>query len=256
MMAEEPTDHSSNIAPESNSIGGTDAVGGSGQAPQRGDNQELPGYTTHEVQQGDCMSSIAHETGHHWGTLWGDSANSELRELREDPNVLFPGDRVAIRERVPKHEPGATEQLHRFRRLGEPVKFVLRMLKCDGTPRNHVPFELHIGSDSVSDRTDEEGKLYFFIPPGVHRGTLLFALGSVDGTEEYELEFGCLDPGSECDGAMKRLSNLGGLKENESIDDRECPEEAIKRFQAAHEIEPTGTLDPETEKKLEEEHGC
>jgi hypothetical protein len=55
-----------------------------------------PGYERHVVKDGECTTSIAHDYGHFWKTLWQDSANTELSDRRVTPNVLFPQDVMMI----------------------------------------------------------------------------------------------------------------------------------------------------------------
>src|SRR6185437_12179314 len=75
------------------------------------------------VQAGDCISSIAERYGFYWQTLW--RANPELKSLRKNPNVLFPGDIVKVPVRVEKNESCATDQCHTFVKQGTPAKFRL-----------------------------------------------------------------------------------------------------------------------------------
>ena len=38
--------------------------------------------TDYEIQQGDCLASIARHSGLLWGTIWNRPENSDLRTLR------------------------------------------------------------------------------------------------------------------------------------------------------------------------------
>jgi N-acetylmuramoyl-L-alanine amidase len=59
---------------------------------------------SHTVKQGDCISSIAHETGFFWETLWNHPDNAKLKQLRKNPNALLPGDVVSIPDQRVKQE--------------------------------------------------------------------------------------------------------------------------------------------------------
>jgi hypothetical protein len=58
------------------------------------------------VHQGDCLNSIADETGFFWETLWNHASNDSLKQQRRDPNVLEPGDVVHVPDKTPKQESG------------------------------------------------------------------------------------------------------------------------------------------------------
>lgn len=118
------------------------------------------------VKQGDCISSIAENQGHLWETIWNDPANAELREIRKDPNVLLPNDRVTIPEIRPKQEPGETEIRHRFVRKGVPE--VLRIVVLEyNEPRRNEPYRIDLGNRIVNGTTDPEGRVEVPIDPGL-----------------------------------------------------------------------------------------
>ena len=72
--------------------------------------------TRHIVQQGDHLSSIAKRYGFtNFLTIWNDGDNSQLRSLRSNPHVLFPGDVVVVPEKQLGDETRSTDQRHRFK---------------------------------------------------------------------------------------------------------------------------------------------
>ena len=56
--------------------------------------------TKHTVQEGECVSSIAHDYGLLPNTVWEYEENRTLRELRKNPNVLLPGDVLVIPDKL------------------------------------------------------------------------------------------------------------------------------------------------------------
>jgi len=203
------------------------------------------------VQQGDCIATIAKGSGHFWKTIWNDAANSGLRQARRDPWVLLPGDRVHVPELRIKHECGATEQRHRFRRKGEPHEFRIQLLD-DGQPRANEPYWLEIdGVILASGNLDGEGKLLIRIPGSARRGTL--RVGQV--SDAYPLAFGGIDPISELTGVQQRLNNLGFPCGQEDGILGAGTRAALKRFQRKHKLSATGDPDQATRDKLKEAHG-
>src|SRR5262249_25410991 len=95
------------------------------------------------VRQGDCISSIAARSRMSLGTLWDDDTNAALRNLRDDPYVSYPGDRVFVRD-VKKQPDQTTLQL----RLLENMQ-----------PRKELDYSIQLeGEDEpLTGRTDNEG---------------------------------------------------------------------------------------------------
>lgn len=200
--------------------------------------------TEQKVKEGECISSIAHRYGHFWETLWDDPGNSELRELRKDPNVLQPGDVVMIPDKKLKEESGAEGKRHRFRLKGVPARFQLT-LQENGEARADVEYVLEIDGELHRGRTDDEGKIDHPLPRGARRGKLI-----LDEEEEYVLDFGDLDPVEEERGAIQRLDNLGYLGSSEGD-----TQAAIRQFQEEYGLELTGDLDDATRDALVTAHG-
>jgi hypothetical protein len=211
----------------------------------------------HNVREGDCISSIAQENGFFWETLWNHSNNADLRQLRQDPNVLFPDDKVFVPALSEKTEDCATEKLHRFRRKGVPAKARFRFLDEQGQPRANVKYDLDIDGDTSQGKTDAEGYIEISIPPNAQEGTITLHPDDQDDQNDqdeiYTFFLGGMDPVSEKAGACKRLNNLGYQCD---IDNTEQFVKALKEFQLNHDLEVTGELDEPTQKALLEEHGC
>lgn len=207
----------------------------------------------HKVRQGDCLSSIAARYGHRPETIWDDSANSELKRLRKDPEVLFPGDVLVIPDLRRREESGATDQRHRFRRKGVVTKLKLQLLDEEHEPRADVAYSLNIDGDIRSDRTDGEGFIEEVIPPGAERVAL--RVGEGDDAEEYELHLGNIDPVEEDSGVQQRLKNLGydcGRSDGQFDDDTRS---MVRAFQKQQKLDETGDADDKTRSKLKQVHG-
>ncbi|HUU46767.1 MAG TPA: peptidoglycan-binding protein [Acidobacteriota bacterium] len=207
-------------------------------------------HKKYTVKQGDCISSIAFEHGFFPDTIWNDPENSELKEKREDPNVLLPGDVVYIKDKEIKEESCASDQRHRFRRKGVPE--ILRIqFKINDEPRANEAYVLEIDGSRSEGKSDGDGVVEVWIPPSAMSGKISFP----DGEDEYELELGDLDPITEISGLQARLRNLGFYDGEVDGEESEELEQAIRVIQERHDLEPTGELDETTRDKILEEHG-
>ncbi|MFZ4574493.1 MAG: hypothetical protein ACOYN0_08855 [Phycisphaerales bacterium] len=92
--------------------------------------------TTHVVADGEWVSAIAVVAGvSKWRKrVWQLPENDDLRERREDPYVLAPGDALALPEDREKLVDCVTEQLQRFRAPEQPDVLRVRLPKPDFNP--------------------------------------------------------------------------------------------------------------------------
>jgi Putative peptidoglycan binding domain len=197
----------------------------------------------HRVREGDCISSIAFESGFFPDTVWKHPENAALRDKRADPNVLAPGDQVFVPDLRPSAAAGATGRRHCFRRLGVPEHLRLTLASY-GKPRANARYRLEIDGAPRRGVTDAEGRIDVPIPPNARRAVL------VVGEDRYELTLGGVDPLNEDAGTRHRLENLGYL--TATVTDLAV---AIARFQADHRLPSTGKLDDATRAELGEAHG-
>jgi hypothetical protein len=203
----------------------------------------------HVVQQGECLSSIAFESGFLLDTIWNHPDNSELKQKRKDPNILQEGDVVNIPDLQLGEYSRPTDARHKFRLKNVPA--MCRLQVFDGEqPRANQKYLLIIDGTSFSGSTDADGKLEQAMPPNAQRGKL--TIGPDQMT--YDLQFGYLDPVSEISGVQGRLINLGYDcgEINGEMNDR--TKAAIQAFQHRFQLNETGQMDDNTQKKLEEIH--
>jgi len=201
--------------------------------------------TNRVVEQGDCISSIAEESGLFWSTIWNHADNSDLKELRKDPNALLEGDVVVVPDKTLKEESCATEQKHKFKKKGTPAKMKIRLM-LDDKPRKNEPYKLCIDGKWVDGKTDGDGYLEEVIPPSAREGEL--RVGSGDNVEIYQLGLGTLDPADSESGAEDRLLGLG-------YDLSGGLEAALEAFQSKEKLTVNGQLDDATKNKLKERYG-
>jgi hypothetical protein len=204
----------------------------------------------HEVRQGECVASIAAAYGAPAKKVWNAPENEDLREERKDPNVLLPGDSVFINDRDRKEEACATEQHHKFRKLGAPVYLRLKFLDM-GEARAGEKYVLKIAGKVIEGATDGEGKIEVVIPPDAEEAVL--RLGEKARGEDYLLRLGELDPVSEPSGVQVRLAHLGyrcgapGKMDGATM-------RAVREFQF-DQVLKMGEISDETREELVKAHG-
>jgi hypothetical protein len=211
----------------------------------------------HVVQQGECLSRIAAQYGFlDFRTIYNDAGNSELRNQRPDPNILFPGDVVFIPDKKPKEVTAPTTKVHRFRVPSR--KRVLRIVveDLDGKKLASKPYELDIEGNLMKGVTSPEGLIEKRIPVDAVNGALTV------GRYTWPLQIAHLNPVEEVpdkgiSGIQARLRNLG--YDCGPIDGIIGPltEAAIADFQVDHPpLKVDGVCGAQTRAALIDAYGC
>lgn len=223
--------------------------GGAGGSPSTGP----VGQGNHPVRQGEDVESIAFEKQLPWREIWDDPKNAEVKRVRKDWNILLPGDRLEVREKREKEEPGATEQLHPFRLEGRPQEINI-IVKEGDIPRADEPYVLTIDRRNYEGKTDSKGRVHETIMPNASIGHLL--IGEEMHYASFPLDLGYLDPITEISGVQGRLLNLGFYdREPDGVMSKGLTA-AIRAYQEWLGEEPTGKLDQATRDALLRDHGC
>lgn len=212
----------------------------------------------HFVQQGDCLSRIARRYGvKDWRTVWHAPENAELRRKRKNPNILFPGDTVVVPDAGGERKDLAcgSGRAHSFVAKRATRRVRLTLLDGDGGPLARAAYRLAVGATEFEGTTSQAGVLEHDVDAGETEA--LLHLGPV----VRRLAIGHLNPLRETDdggvsGVQARLANLGYAPGR--VDGVLGPrtEAAIREFQEAHGLEPTGVMDEAFLDCLEGSHGC
>jgi hypothetical protein len=203
------------------------------------------------IQQGDCLTSIALARGLDPQTIWDHPDNAELKQLRQTPQALLPGDQLEVPNLEQKDAAVSTNTVARFQLSVPPVKLRLRLTR-HGEARADEDFELRIeGMDPITGTTDGEGWIDEVIPAHATRATLVLR----EGIEQYVLNIGHLDPHDSPSGIQQRLRALGyyfGLVDGDVGD---VTTAALRRFQTANDLEVSGEADDATISALRDAYG-
>ena len=213
----------------------------------------------YKVQPGDCLAAIAYRVGMTEEEIWQDPANAALRDSRDSPYVLAPGDLLNLPAKRPGLLETAAGQRLRIRLLNAPIELKIRFLTAGLAPRRQVPYLLKLegpGGSPLEDRertTDDAGLLVEAIPPETQKAELW--LGKGLDREVLPLALGHVDPIDSVSGMQARLNNLSYPCGPEDGKHGDHTRAALRRFQADRSLKETGEADPKTREKLLELHG-
>jgi len=212
---------------------------------------------TYFVKQGDHLFKIAQKHGFaDYHTIWDHPKNAELKRKRQNPNVLYPGDRLYIPEKELKEESGATEQRHRFKTRGETLMLRIVLKNIDGQPIANEQCDLDIEGEVYPLITDGEGQIEQQIPKSAERGSLTLKDTDLPFDVQLPLKIGHLDPVDTASGQQARLNNLGYNAGEVGGTDPLKLRSAVEEFQCDYDLSVDGICGSQTQAKLEEVHGC
>ena len=208
----------------------------------------------HEVQQGECLASIAEQYGFaKWKVIYDHPQNEDLKNKRKNPNVLSPGDQVFIPDVRSKVTARSTDNTHKF--VLKSVKHKLRLVlkDQDGTPLPNKKYKIEVAGKSIEAQTGGDGLIEQPIPADAADGKLTVWMD--DKTKlVMKLNLGHLDPPDAISGAQSRLRNLGYDAGPTTGSSNPRFEAALAAFQKKNGITESGQLDDDTQGKLEAQH--
>lgn len=213
----------------------------------------------HVVKQGDCLYRIAQQYGFaDWRTIYDHPDNADFRELRPNPNVIYPGDQINIPDPEAKQVTLATAKKHKIQVTRPKIMLRVELRNELDEPLAGKEFKLEFGDTIYEGTTTGDGMLEQKILGTEERGQLTVWLTADHEAERYcwDLSVGHLDPVEEMVGVRQRLNNLGFYCEPGGTEIDDSLRMALIGFQHVAEIEENGELDDATRAKLVELHGA
>jgi len=204
----------------------------------------------HIVEPGECISSIAFANGFlDWRTVWLAEENGALRQARQNPNLLAPGDKVMVPDRILGDQAAETGRKHVFRVRTSGCRIRIVLIDELGSARAGIPYRLEVGGEIHQADTAGDGSLEHRVPAAISSGTL-----SV-GSDTWLVRFGDLDPLDDPRAYLQRLVNLG-YDCDPSASTETVNAAVVRRFQHDEGLPISGVLDPRTRTRISERHGC
>jgi hypothetical protein len=167
----------------------------------------------HKVAQGERMATIASQYGFaRWQTLWDFQGNQELKDARENPNVLLPGDDVAIPSKIQRQAeiPGGTAKYVVNR--GKERLIRLRPLDCDLQALSGVRYQARVGDpENNKGIIPDDGLIVLQVPLHAVRGTISLFLLNDNTAPPFEWDFAIQEEAltDSTRDRSQRLINLG-----------------------------------------------
>ena len=215
---------------------------------------------TYTVEQGDCLASIAAQSGFRDpAKIFNDAGNEELRKQRPNWNVLDEGDTVFVPDPQPRVQQGATDASHRFELRKPKVKLVLKLLSDRDEVLAGAKCQLVIDGEAQSLTSDGGGFIRVPIDPELMSAELYVwadDAGAEIPSDAFLLELGGLPPTDSDSGVQARLVNLGFFCGEVDGEVGKRTQYAIKAFQLKKNLDITGDLDDQVRSQLEQAHGC
>jgi len=228
--------------------------------------QDVQAMSSHVTRQGEHIGRLAKQNGlASYLTIWNHAENADLKSLRENPNVLFPGDDVFIPEKETKWYSAATEKRHKYKLHAKRLR--LRVVVQDQTGEPVPDQEAILLMDGALDtvQSGADGMIDKPIPATLERAVLLFQGQDPPFQGPVEMRVGYLDPIDTESGWVARLNNLGyraGSTEPLPTDGTADPDaqkarqSAVEEFQCDNGLTVDGICGPRTQAKIKDVYGC
>jgi Putative peptidoglycan binding domain len=185
-----------------------------------------------------------------------------LKQKRENPHVLLPGDKVFVPNKTAKEYSRPADNQHTFEVLTKPLFLKMELRREYDDPIANTPCDLVVDSDTFSLTSDGKGKLQQKISKKAHSASLRIKdrLQLHDSEIPFErlltIRIGDLNPADQPSGQVARLANLGYYRGSIDKVDPDEFKSAVEEFQCENGLTVDGKVGPQTQAKLKTVHGC
>ncbi len=214
------------------------------------------------IRQGDYLAKLAHRFGFDADAVWNDPSNADLRELRPNPDILWPTDVLYIPEdsdNPPRQHELVLGTTNTFTSYVPTIPVSLRFTDEGLISQAYTILELPELTDLT---TDGDGTAFFDVSVMQRAVTIVFMR---DGTT-FDCKIGDLDPVNTLSGICQRLQHLGYLPSEVDLDppDLDQIRAALRWLRARHSLDTSGDdagldedghLDESTTQLLVDDHG-
>ncbi|MCC6525839.1 MAG: peptidoglycan-binding protein [Polyangiaceae bacterium] len=209
-------------------------------------------WRPHVVQQGEHVRKLAFQRGTRPEEVWSHAKNAELAAKRKSMDLLAPGDLLHL---PTTRRPGIALRAGVENKYQAAIPTVPVHIQIDsrGPSLASQPFELrgaYGGGEPLRGTAGPNGEIDLELP--VHVREVVVAFPDLGLTTPVRL--GDLDPVGERSGVVARLRNLGFLAPG-GTPSEDALATAIRAFQADRGMTPSGKLDQDLHRALEEVHG-
>ncbi|NOJ79503.1 peptidoglycan-binding protein [Myxococcus xanthus] len=214
------------------------------------------GPTSYVIQQGECLSTLAHLHGLHADTVWDLPDNRDLKSRRKNKNILLPGDTVILPPRQLALRDVEPSNAYRIRRKDASEQLRIRFLDRKDRPRGGESYLIAIdgpnGTEERTGKTDADG----FVRESVSATTteVRVTLGQDLERETFIFRAAHLDPLDTLSGVQGRLTNLGYPCDKDEGKLGALTRRALQDFQRDEGLPVTGEPDASTRAAIEEKH--
>jgi N-acetylmuramoyl-L-alanine amidase len=210
------------------------------------------------VKQGDHVSKLAKAFGFSdYHAIWDHPENADLKQKRQNPNILLPGDSLYIPDVERREESAGTDQQHLYTMRRSKLQLCLILEDLYERPIANAACILVLGSDQRDVTTDPDGRIEQQISPEVHEATLVIHDRQTPFHDiNLSILIGDMDPADQISGQAARLRNLGYFTGDTAQKGDKDFQSAVEEFQCDHGLTVDGICGPVTQSRLKQVHGC